>query len=208
MSDLRNLDLTETDGGLKTHSLIRSCKSLSASTTYNEEFVGIWVETPSGLAWTFTGIDANETTSFVPSGATRYDLHLSAVTLPAGATGHGLKPGYKYELVDPISSMTFSGTSTTTNDILTVAVGDSATLTSASCVIPLVGQKYKYSFDITYSSATTATVSIGGTTLYDKEASGHYTGDFTASTVDPLEIIVATVATSDFTLSGLTIRRA
>lgn len=208
MADLRHLDLHATDGGLKVNTLVRNCIPLTASTTYNQEFVGFFSNVPSALAWTVTGIDANESVDFVPDASTIYNLHASAITLPAGASGHGYLPGYKYELTDAISSMTLSGTSTTTNNILTVAVGDSATLTSASAVIPLVGQTYKYSFDIEYGGATTATVSMGGTELYNKGATGRFNGKFTATTVAPLAIVLATIATSDFTLQNLTVTRA
>ena len=206
MADLRNLDLNATDGALKVNTLVRNCKALTAG-TYNEEFVGFFANVPTGSDWTVTGIDANASVPFLPTTSTIYNVHASAITLPTGATGHGYLPGYKYELTDKVSSMTFSGVSTTTDNILTVAVGDSATLTSASAVVPLVGATYNYRFDIEYSGATTATVSMGGVELYNKGTTGVYVGKFTATAVTDFAIVLSVVAVGDFTLRNLSVTR-
>jgi hypothetical protein len=209
MSDLRNLDLTATDGGLKTNTLVRNCIPLLAGQTYNQEFIGFFSNTAAALDWTITGIDAKASVAFTPKDSTLYNIHASAITLPAGADGHGYLPGWVYRLVDDISTWTLTGTQTTTSDILTVAVGNSSDLNAGSSVLPVVGHRYNYTYTITtFDSAAKALMTYGGVDIYDEAVAGSYTGTITATAPTGLEIDIDVVAVADFVMTGMQITRA
>jgi hypothetical protein len=208
VSDIRSLNLSATDQGLKVQELCRNVETLTAGSANTKEYFGFYVNTVGG-AWSFSPIDGNTAISFTPTLNTFYNYHVSSITPHGSGTGHGNLGGHKIELVDRISTMTFSGTATTTSDILTVAIGDSATLTSDSAAIPLIGGSYIYEIVVdTFSAATTFTISYGGVDIYDAAGIGTYTGQFTATTADNLAIVIDTVATADIVVSKLNIRRA
>ena len=205
MSDIRHLDVTATDGGIKVNTLVRNCIALTAG-TYNQEFVGFFTNVP-GAAWTVTGIDAKESVSFTPQTSTQYWVHASSIVVPGGGTGHGYLPGYRYELVDAISTWTVDGTGDLTGGIFTVPTAGSSDLTSASSVLPVVATRYNYSVNVTsYTGATTAVVSYGGQELYNKGAIGVYSGIVTPTTAAGL-VVSVTGATTDFVISSVSITR-
>ena len=207
MSDIRHLDITATDKGIKTNTLIRNAEALTAGSANNKEYFGFYVNAVGG-DWSYTPIDGNAAITFTPEVTTFYPFHCSAITPHASGTGFGDLGGFKNNLVDAISTMTFTGTATVTNDILTVAVGNSATLNSDSAVVPLVGQTYEYTIVINnYTAATTATMSMGGVEIYNKGATGTHTGTFTATAVTDFAIVVDTVATEDFVVGSIVIKR-
>ena len=206
MADIRHLDLNATDGGVKVNTLVRNCIALTAG-TYNQEFVGFFSNVP-GAAWSVTAIDSKAAVSFTPQASTQYWVHASSVTVPGGGTGHGYLPGYRYELIDGISTWTVDGTGDLTGGIFTVPIGGSSDLTSASSVLPVVGYRYKYSVNVTsYTGATTAVVSYGGEELYNKGALGVYSGIVTPSTAAGLVVSVTGAATTDFVISSVSITR-
>ena len=210
MSDIRNLDLKATDGGVKVNTLVRNCIPLEASTTYNQEFVGFFANVGAATDWTITGIDAKTTVAFTPQNSTIYNIHLSAITLPAGATGHGYLPGYAVYLVDAINDWTVDGDGTATGGLFTVQSSNgSSALTSASSVLPVVGASYNYSITVdSFTAATKALVTYGGVDIYDKAAADTYIGVLTATAATGLEVDIDVVTTEDFVISDITITRA
>jgi len=207
MGDIRSLDITATDRGIKTNTLLRNNEALTAGSANTNEYFGFFVNAVGG-AWSYTPIDGKAAIAFTPQASTFYPYHVSSITPHASGTGDGDLGGFRKYLSDAISSWTLTGTSTTTNNILTVAVGDSADLDTGSSVFPVVGATYKYEYTITqYTSATKALFTYGGVDFYDKAAAGTYTGTLTATAATDLEIDIDVVATDDFIMTGLKIER-
>ena len=207
MADLRNLDLTATDGGLKTNALMRNPVALSASTTYNNEYFGFFVNAIGGV-WSYTPIDGKAAITFTPTASTWYPMHVSEIQTPAGATGFADIGGVAQVLNDTFSSMTFSGTATTDATSLTVAIGDSASLTSASSVLPVIGAKYRVSFKVSsYDSSTAATITYGGVDVWDDGTTGNFGVIVTASAATGLAIVATGITTADWVVEDLKIER-
>ena len=208
MADIRHLDIDATDNGIKTQSLVRNNETLTAGSANTNEYFGFYVNAQGG-AWSYIPIDGKAAISFTPTANTIYPYHCSSITPHGSGTGHGNLGGHVYELIDPISEWTLTGTSTTTNDVLTVAIGDSADLDQdLSSVLPLIGASYNYSYTIgTFDSATKALITYGGVDIYDEAVVGTYTGTIVAISSVGLELDVDVVATADFTLSDISITR-
>jgi hypothetical protein len=208
MSDIRNLDLRATDGGVKVDTLMRRPVLLTAATANEAEYFGFFCNTSSG-AWSYTPIDGKVAISFTPVAATYYPYHVSSITPNTGDVGFGNLGGFANHLVDAISTWTLTGTETVTNDILTVAIGDSSDLDAGSSVLPVVGHSYNYTYTITtFDSATKALMTYGGVDIYDEAVVGTYTGTITATAATGLEIDVDVVAVADFVMTGMQITRA
>lgn len=207
MSDIRSLDITATDGGVKTNTLIRNPVALTGGSANNAEYFGFYVNVVGG-AWSYTPIDGKAAISFTPTATTFYPFHSSSITPHASGTGFGDEGGYKHELVDAISTWTVDAQGDLTGGILTVPIAGDTDLTSASSVLPVVGARYKYTAVISsYSDATTALISYGGEEIYNKDAAGTYTGELTASTSAGLVVSISTVATGPIILDSITIKR-
>ena len=209
MADLRNLDLDASDRGLKVQSLVRNTEALTAGATFTNEYFGFYVDAIGDAPWTFIPIDGKAAISFTPTANTQYNKHCSSITTPANGTGFGDLGGKTYELIDPISTWTLTGDSTTTNDVLTVAIGESADLDQdLSSVLPLIGAVYSYSYTVgTFDSATKALITYGGVDIYDEAVAGTYAGQLTAISSVGLELDVDVVAVADFTLTDISIQR-
>lgn len=208
MADLRHLDLEGVDGGLKTYCLYRNADQLTAGSANNKEYFGFFVGTV-GAAWSFTPYDGTAAISFTPSANTYYNFHCSSITPGAAATGFGNLGGYRHNLVDAISSWTVDGDGDLTGGVLTVpSTNGSSELTSASSVLPVVGDTYKYTAIVSsYGAATTALITYGGEEIYNKGVAGTYTGQLTASTSAGLVVDIDVETTSDFVLDSIVIKR-
>jgi hypothetical protein len=208
MSDIRSLNLQEIDGGVKTYCLYRNADELTAGSANNTEYFGFFVGTVGG-DWSFTPYDGKAAISFTPSANTYYKFHCSAITPHASGTGFGNLGGYKNELTDAISTWTVDGDGGLTGGVFTVpSTSGSSALTSASSVLPVVGDVYEYTAVVSsYGSATTALITYGGQEIYNKGAAGTYTGELTASTVVGLVVDIDVAITSDFVLDSISIKR-
>jgi hypothetical protein len=210
MSDLRNLDLTATDGGLKTNTLVRNNEALTGGAANTSEYFGFYVNVVGG-SWSYIPIDGKAAISFTPTANTVYDYHVSSITPDAGGTGHGNLGGNVYELIDPISTWTVDADGSKVGGVLTVpfATTGSSALTSASSVLPLIGKVYTYSYTVSsYTGATKAEIKYGGQVIYTKAAVGSYTGQLTAASSVGLEVDIDVVITADFVLDSISIQRA
>ena len=208
MGDLRNLDLDATDSGLKVQSLYSNIKTLAATNT--EEFFGFYCNASSG-AWTFIPYDSKAAVSFTPVAGTYYDYHCHSITPNGADTGHGNLGGHVHELIDAISTWTVDADGDLTGGVFTVpfAAGGSSALTSASSVLPVVGDSYNYSYTVSsYTAATKAEIKYGGVVIYTKAAAGTYTGTITATAATGLEVDIDVVATADFVLDSISVTRA
>lgn len=209
MADIRNLDLQEVDGGVKTYCLFRNASALTAGTPNNAEYFGFYVNAQGG-AWSFTPYDGKASISFTPTANTYYPFHCSSISPHGSGTGFGNLGGYRHNLVDPISTWTVDVDGDLTGGVFTVtSASGSSDLTSASSVLPVVGDKYNYTAVVSsYDSAVTATISYGGEEIYNKGAADTYTGQLTASTTAGLVVSVATATVADFVLDSIVITRA
>lgn len=209
MSDIRSLDLTETDGGVKTNTLIRNSVALTAGSANNAEYFGFYVNVVGG-AWSYTPIDGKAAISFTPTLTTFYPFHASSITPHGSGTGFGDLGGTARELVDAISTWTVDGDGSVAGGVFTVpSTSGSSDLTSASSVLPVVGDTYNYTAVVSsYGSATTALITYGGQEIYNKDAAGTFSGTLTATTVAGLVVSIGTEITSDFVLDSITITRA
>ena len=208
MSDIRSLDLIATDRGIKTNSLIRNAVSLTAGSANNAEYFGFYVNAVGG-DWSYTPIDGKAAITFTPEVTTFYPFHCSSITPHGSGTGFGDLGGFKYELIDAISSWTVDGDGSVAGGVFTVpSTSGSSELTSASSVLPVFGYEYEYTAVISsYGSATTALITYGGEDIYNKGAAGTYTGTLTASTVAGLVVDIDTETTANFVLDSISVKR-
>jgi hypothetical protein len=209
MSDLRNLDLDEMDGGLKTYCLYKNADELTGGSANNNEYFGFYVGTVGG-AWSFTPYDGKAAISFTPITNTYYNFHCSTITPHASGTGFGNLGGTRYNMVDSISSWTVDGDGDLTGGVMTVTSSNgSSALTSASSVLPVIGDKYEYTLVISsFGAATQVIISYGGVEMWDETmTSGTYTGTLTTTSGVGLVVDVDVATTSDFVLDSILIKR-
>ena len=207
MADIRSLDIDATDRGIKVQQLYRNTEALTAGSANNKEYFGFYVNTVSG-AWSITPIDGKAAISFTPVAGRYYDLHVSSITPAVGDTGFGNLGGRVYELVDPISTWTVDGDGVISSVFTVPSTNGSSELTSASSVLPLVGETYEYTAVVSsYGSATVALITYGGQEIYNKGAAGTFSGTLTASTTAGLVVDIDVETTSDFVLDSISIKR-
>lgn len=206
MSDIRSLDLEQTNYGLNTSDLFRNFANLTAGSANNAEYFGFFVGTVGG-AWSITPIDSKVAVSFTPVAGKYYPFHVSSITPDAGGTGQGNLGGYKHELVDPIDSMTVDD-ATVANGLITGVAGASPTLTSASSVLPVVGNRYKYEIVVdAFTNATTATIGYGNNILWSKAGAGTFSGELTANIGNGLTISSVNLSGGSWIISKLSVKR-
>ena len=210
MADLRNLDLDAADGGLKTYCLYKNAESLTAGSPNEKEYFGFHVGTVGG-AWSFTPYDAKAAiTSWTPTANTYYHFHVSSITPHASGTGFGNLGGTRKNLVDAIASWTVDGDGDLTGGVFTVpSTSGSSALTSASSVLPVVGDQYKYTMVVSsFGAATQIIVSYGGVEIFDETGSaGTITGTLTTTSSAGLVVDVDVATTSDFVIDSIVIER-
>jgi uncharacterized transporter YbjL len=113
-------------------------------------------------------------------------------------------------MVDSISSWTVDGDGDLTGGVMTVTSSNgSSALTSASSVLPVIGDKYEYTLVISsFGAATQVIISYGGVEMWDETmTSGTYTGTLTTTSGVGLVVDVDVATTSDFVLDSILIKR-
>ena len=208
MTDLRNLDLEGIDAGLKTYCLYKNAEAL-VSGANNKEYFGFYVGTQGG-DWSFTPYDGKASITFTPTANTYYKFHCSSVTRHASGTGFGNLCGTRQNMADSISTWTVDGDGSVAGGVLTVpSTSGSSALTSASSVLPVIGDMYEYTLVISsFGAATQAVISYGGVEIWDEtETSGTYTGTLTTTTAAGLVVDIDVETTSDFVLDSIVIKR-
>ena len=209
MSDIRNLDIEAVDSSICVKDLYRNAEALSAGANAGE-YLGFYVNAAGDTDWSFVPYDGKAAVTFDPQASTYYNFHCSSITTGTNGTGFGCPPSYRHNLIDAISSWTVDGDGDLTGGVFTVpSTSGSSALTSASSVLPVIGDDYTYTYTVSsYSAATKAEIKYGGVVIYTKAAAGTYTDTITATAGTGLEVDVDVVTTADFVLDSIVIKRA